>query len=84
MIKKELWGIVAILGGILYGGLMGAGIYAQIASPQVAYAASVSKQQQPGCEVVGKVGNWNVSHCFDGYGHEFIANDAGFIAPLPN
>lgn len=47
-------------------------------------AAPAIKQQEAGCEVVGKVGNWTVSHCFDGYGHEFIANDAGFIAPLPN
>ena len=48
------------------------------------YAAPSAKQQEAGCTSVGKVGNWTAYHCFDGYGHEFIANDAGFVATIQN
>lgn len=72
----------SFLGTFVIWAILGFASYGVICT---AYGNGVqAKSQEPGCEVVGKVGNWTVSHCFDGYGHEFIANDAGFIAPLPD
>lgn len=40
-----------------------------------------AKSQEPGCVQFAKVGMWDVYHCVDSNGFEFVANSAGMMIP---
>lgn len=43
-----------------------------------------AKSKEPGCEQFAKIGMWDVYHCVDSSGHEFIGNSAGMLIAVGN